>query len=81
MGTVSIDSLWHFIQDLSLSANDRLWLASKLVEQTPEKKEKTGKPSNGRYIISPRMQKLMGSVHIAPKDIEQDEKAKYILEK
>lgn len=32
MGTVSMNNLWSFIQGLSLTAGDRKWLASKLLE-------------------------------------------------
>lgn len=41
-----------------------------------------GKSDNvDSYIISPRWRKLMGSVKIDPKDIEADDRLKYILSK
>jgi hypothetical protein len=83
MGTVSMNNLWSFIQGLSLTASDRRWLASKLLE--PSGSDMI--PSNDTatdiegYIISPKRRKLMGSVTIDPKDIESDDKLKYILSK
>lgn len=81
MGTVTINNLWSFIEGLSLSANDRKWLAGKLLEPNiTEKKEKKADNVDG-YVISPRWRKLMGSVKIDPKDIEADDRLKYILSK
>ncbi len=85
MGTVSVNNLWSFIQGLSLSSTDRQWLAGKLLEPGTVKvqaKEKANEQGSGKkYIISPRRRKLMGSVVIDPKDIDNDERAKYILSK
>ncbi len=79
MGTVSVNSLWKFIEGLSLSSNDRKWLAGKLLEPTTVKRTSHEKDNSKKYVISPRRRKLMGSVVIDPKDIENDERAKYIL--
>ncbi len=42
MATISVNSLWNFIQSMSLSANNEQWLAEKLHESavTKEKAEK-----------------------------------------
>ena len=42
MATISINSLWRFIQSMSLSANNEQWLADKLHESalTKQKAEK-----------------------------------------
>lgn len=80
MGTVSVNSLWNFIQSLSLSANERDWLAGKLHESIT-KNEAQSKPAQKKYFISPRMKKLMGSVTLDPKDIEEDDRLRYILSK
>lgn len=78
-----MNNLWSLIQGLSLTASDRRWLASKLLE--PSGSDMI--PSNDTatdiegYIISPKRRKLMGSVTIDPKDIESDDKLKYILSK
>lgn len=42
MATISINSLWSFIQSMSLSANNEQWLADKLHESalTKQKAEK-----------------------------------------
>lgn len=78
-----MNNLWSFIQGLSLTVSDRRWLASKLLESSGSDMI----PSNdaatdvGGYIISPKRRKLMGCVNIDPKDIESDERLKYILSK
>lgn len=43
MATISINSLWNFIQSMSLSANNEQWLADKLHESalTKQKAEKS----------------------------------------
>ncbi len=83
MGTVSINNLWSFIQGLSLTVSDRKWLAGKLLEPSSADKAapKDIAENVGGYIISPKRRKLMGSVTIDPKDIEADERLKYILSK
>ena len=79
MGTVSVNNLWTFIQGLSLSYNDREWLAGKLLEPSKTEFATETKKSSKKYVISPRRRKLMGSVTVDPKEIENDERAKYIL--
>lgn len=83
MGTVSINNLWSFIQGLSLTTSDRKWLAGKLLELTGTDTATTKDATEnvGGYLISPKRKRLMGSVSIDPKDIESDEKLKYILSK
>lgn len=83
MGTVSINNLWSFIQGLSLTASDRKWLAVKLLEPsgTDVVKSKDTTENIGGYNISTKRKELMGSVTIDPKDIESDERLKYILNK
>lgn len=81
MGTVSVNNLWSFIQGLSLSSTDRQWLADKLLEPSAEKESAAHEGKEKKYIISPRRRKLMGSVTLDPKDIENDDRAKYILSK
>lgn len=83
MGTVSINNLWSFIQGLSLTAGDRKWLAGKLLEPAASDAVETKATTEnvGGYIISPKRRRLMGSVTIDPKDIESDDRLKYILSK
>ena len=38
MATVTLNNLWNFIQSMSLSANNELWLAEKLHESAVNKK-------------------------------------------
>lgn len=78
-----MNNLWSFIQGLSLTASDRKWLASKLLEMSDADMivPKDSADDVEGYIISPKRRKLMGSVTIDPKDIESDDKLKYILSK
>lgn len=78
-----MNNLWSFIQGLSLIAGDRKWLASKLLEMSDADMivPKDSADDVEGYIISPKRRKLMGSVTIDPKDIESDDKLKYILSK
>ena len=39
MATISLNSLWSFIQSMSLSANNEQWLADKLHESAISKKQ------------------------------------------
>ena len=34
--TISLDGLWEFLQSLSLSTNNKKWLADKLIESSQE---------------------------------------------
>ena len=39
--SASMDSLWQYIQSLSLSERNRVWLADKLLEGTRKEEEET----------------------------------------
>lgn len=39
--SASMESLWQYIQSLSLSERNRIWLADKLLEGTRKKEEET----------------------------------------
>ncbi len=39
--SASMESLWQYIQSLSLSERNRVWLADKLLEGTRKEKEET----------------------------------------
>lgn len=79
MNAASLNNLWSYLQGLSLTSANRKWLAEKLSEDDTKLAERN--PAQKKYILSPRMQKLMGCVKITPKDIEEDERLKYILSK
>lgn len=80
MGTVTLNNLWNFIQGLSLTSTDREWLANKLLEPTYQS-QAISTTETKHYIISPKRKRLMGSVNIHTADIENDDKAQYILSK
>lgn len=40
MNTISINSLWSYIQSLGLSTSNKKWLADKLMESISEEKAK-----------------------------------------
>ena len=39
--SASVENLWQYIQSLSLSANNRKWLAERLLENNKEEAEET----------------------------------------
>lgn len=81
MNTASRNNLWNYLQGLSLSAADRNWLAEKLVSNPPATNKKPASTVKHGYKFSPTVKELMGSVHIDPKDIENDDRLRYILSK
>ena len=40
MASITLNNLWNFIQSMSLSANNELWLAEKLHESALKKQQK-----------------------------------------
>ncbi len=45
MASITLNNLWNFIQSMSLSANNELWLAEKLHESA-QKKQQANKAYN-----------------------------------
>ena len=43
MDTISLNNLWSYLQGLSLSANNKRWLASHLIETAGQVKKKSRK--------------------------------------
>lgn len=81
MNAVSMNNLWTYLQGLALTADNWQWLADRTTEMSKSKGEIVSRSQSKKYRISPRMRKLMGSVKIDPKDIENDDRLKYILSK
>lgn len=87
--TVSMDSVLHFINSMSLSASNKEWLGRKLIEEAmsenSERKIESGnsiQTSDERIMkLSPRLQKLIGRVQISSEEIERDDRLAYILNK
>lgn len=76
-----MNNLWAYLQGLALTADNRQWLAEKLVEPADDTMKNSSSKQAVRYRISPKRRKLMNSVRIDPKDFEGDERAQYILGK
>lgn len=79
MNAVSMNNLWTYLQGLSLTADNRHWLAEKLVEPVDSLKVNHTDKKAVKYRISPKRRNLMDNVRIDPKDFEGDERAQYIL--
>lgn len=80
MNTASLNNLWTYLQGV-LTAEDWHWIDEKRSESaTINHKTETIRKSK-KYKFSPTVKELMGSVHIDPKHIEEDERLKYILSK
>ncbi len=47
---VSLDGIWGFLQSLSLSTNNKVWLADKLIESSKEDQLSIKKAQQEKYI-------------------------------
>lgn len=81
MNTASLNNLWNYLQGLPLTKRNWQWIAERTTEMTKSNAPAVPRSQNKKYRISPRMQELMGSVKIDPKDIENDDRLRYILSK
>ena len=79
MNAISMNNLWSYLQGLSLTADNWQWLAEKTSKMSISMERTSHATAKKKYRLSPRMEKLMGSVKINPKDIEDDERLQYIL--
>ena len=83
--TVSMDSVLNFINSMSLSASNKEWLGRKLIEEAKveacDKQDELSAVSYRESSLSPRLQKLIGCVHISQEEIDNDERLAYILSK
>lgn len=48
--TVSLDGIWGFLQSLSLSANNKVWLADKLIESSQKDQITLKKSQQEKYV-------------------------------
>lgn len=81
MNVVSMNNLWNYLQGLALTADNRHWLAEKLVEPVDSLKVTHTDKKTVKYRISPKRRKLMNSIRINPEEFNGDEKGQYILSK
>lgn len=80
MNATSLNNLWTYLQGV-LTAEDWHWIDEKRSESVANKITKVSKNTKKKYRLSPTVKDLMGSVHIDPKHIEEDERLRYILSK
>lgn len=60
MSTIQLDSLWQYIQTLSLSTSNKTWLAEKLLESSTKKRRITEAQKETNYITSsPAMMEII----------------------
>lgn len=84
MTTAAINNLWVYLQGLSLTSDESLWLSEKLAENAKKKQEKTKRELIREKFkdlkISPELRKMTGSVKMSDLDLT-DERTRYILSK
>ena len=81
MTAFALNNLWAYLQGLSLTAQDRDWLANKLINPQPEAKAVSAKSKCKSKTLSPEIE-FLGSLNIVEpsKDIlENDPKLAEIL--
>lgn len=77
MNEVSLNNLWNYLSGLSLSEQNRHWLANKLMHPTPNKEQTV--QNMKKYRISPKRKELLGSLEISNEELREDERLKQIL--
>ena len=80
MTTAALNNLWAYINGLTLTANERQWLAGKLTDDVlnqgvDNKSEKTAKQ------LPESFKRLRGMGRVTPDDIANDDRLAYILSK
>ena len=81
MTTFALNNLWTYLQGLSLTAQDRDWLANKLTNPQPEAKTFSAKSKRKSKTLSPEI-KFLGSLNIVEPSkevLENDPKLAEIL--
>ena len=80
MNAISMNSLWSYLQGLSLTANNRKWLAERLVESLSEVDSVKETETNVKTLVFPKIPKdykpspevLAMSCGSLPKDFDAD---------
>lgn len=68
MATITLKNLWNFIQSMSLSANNELWLAEKLHESAIKKQQVA---QNKKYNAAEETPTIASEPIFGPKSIEE----------
>lgn len=83
--TVSMDSVLHFINSMSLSASNKEWLGRRLIEEAKVescgKQEVASAVSYKEYPLSSNLQRLRGCIKVTQEETDNDERLAYILSK
>ena len=66
MASITLNNLWNFIQSMSLSANNELWLAEKLHESALKKQQ-----ANKAYNIAEEKTIIVSEPLFGPTSIEE----------
>ena len=80
MTTAALNNLWAYINGLTLTANERQWLAGKLTDNAliQEDNNKSKKPTKQ---LPESFKRLRGMGYVTPDDIANDDRLAYILSK
>ena len=79
MNALSLNSLWSYLQSLSLTTSNKKWLADHLYEEVRSEQEAAAKSANGwpkirreDMHISPEVMKLVEDIEPLPDDFDYD---------
>lgn len=80
MTTAALNNLWAYINGLTLTANERQWLAGKLTDDVINQ-EVDGKNEKAVKQLPESFKRLRGMGRVTPDDIANDDRLAYILSK
>ena len=80
MTTAALNNLWAYITGLTLTANERQWLAGKLTDDVINQ-EVDGKNEKAVKQLPDSFKRLRGMGRVTPDDIANDDRLAYILSK
>lgn len=84
MSTTAMNNLWKYLQGLSLSSQNKRWLAERLMESTSEQdgnRKAEGKITEADLMISPEVAALVKGFEL-PDDFNAEQaKLDYLTEK
>ena len=80
MTTAALNNLWAYINGLTLTANERQWLASKLTDNALIQ-EDNNKNKKSTKQLPESFKRLRGMGCVTPDDIANDDRLAYILSK
>lgn len=84
MNTVSMNNLWNYLQGLSLSIQNRHWLAARLMESVAEHKSEHADGSvimESDLMVSPEVASLVKGFELPDTFDAEQAKMNYLTEK